>query len=391
MNFVSRMTAGRGIVSRSDRTTRSVSVSTISALPSITRRSARRIGTIVSGSYDAFNARQPSTILEARVVSRGRQDTASIQAPACSDVSLDDALHLTARRKPFSELFTQISHSIRQTWSRRDESAVTNQHLSRNTHESCSRGGDREHGGGHRILRRADGVERERGEVRLFTDLQSAHNVTDTDRLRAADGRQLQHLVRGRRFERQRARALRQQRDTRLLEQIHAIVARHRVRSQSDRDRGAKHLVERSDAVSELGVRDGAMRHARTRLRDARDVLLVDSYAMNEEWLELEHTERMQQFDGRPRARRYGDAAAAQSFGERAPRVDDQLAFDLALRDVYGHTQMLRAREIDGGAKEIVRDRVRRVRRYADAQARRLEIPQSRHLFAEHRHRLRNL
>src|SRR5262245_9915406 len=61
MNFVRRMTAGLGIVRRSDRTTRSESASTISALPSITSRSARRIGTIVSGSYDAFRARQPST------------------------------------------------------------------------------------------------------------------------------------------------------------------------------------------------------------------------------------------------------------------------------------------------------------------------------------------
>src|SRR5438477_12199573 len=61
MNFVRRMTAGRGNVSRSDRTTRSESASTISALPSITRRRARRIGTIVSGAYDALSAKQPTT------------------------------------------------------------------------------------------------------------------------------------------------------------------------------------------------------------------------------------------------------------------------------------------------------------------------------------------
>src|SRR5580704_8226187 len=60
MNFVSRMTAGRGTVNRSERTTRSWSASTISALPSIRSRSARRIGTIVSGSYDALSARQPT-------------------------------------------------------------------------------------------------------------------------------------------------------------------------------------------------------------------------------------------------------------------------------------------------------------------------------------------
>ena len=60
MNFVSRITAGRGMVSRSDRTTRSGSASTISALPSMTSRSARRMGTMVSGSNDAFSARQPT-------------------------------------------------------------------------------------------------------------------------------------------------------------------------------------------------------------------------------------------------------------------------------------------------------------------------------------------
>src|SRR6267143_806943 len=52
------MTAGRGIARRSLRTTAPLSASTISAFPSITRRKARRTGTIVSGSNDALSARQ---------------------------------------------------------------------------------------------------------------------------------------------------------------------------------------------------------------------------------------------------------------------------------------------------------------------------------------------
>src|SRR4051812_21969353 len=60
MNLVRRMTAGRGMVRRSDRTTRSESASTISALPSMTSRNARRMGTMVSGSYDAFSAKHPT-------------------------------------------------------------------------------------------------------------------------------------------------------------------------------------------------------------------------------------------------------------------------------------------------------------------------------------------
>ena len=60
MNFVKRITAGRGIVNRSDRTTLSKSDSTISAFPSMTSRSARRMGTMVRGSNDAFSARHPT-------------------------------------------------------------------------------------------------------------------------------------------------------------------------------------------------------------------------------------------------------------------------------------------------------------------------------------------
>src|ERR1051325_3860606 len=60
MKRVRRMTAGRGSVSFSERTTRSESASTISAFPSMTSRRARRSGTIVSGSNEAFSARQPT-------------------------------------------------------------------------------------------------------------------------------------------------------------------------------------------------------------------------------------------------------------------------------------------------------------------------------------------
>ena len=60
MKRMRRITAGRGSVNRSERTTRSKSASTISAFPSMTSRSARRSGTIVNGSNEAFSARQPT-------------------------------------------------------------------------------------------------------------------------------------------------------------------------------------------------------------------------------------------------------------------------------------------------------------------------------------------
>ena len=53
---------GRGTVSRSLRTTRCPSASTISALPSMIRRRARRTGTSVSGSKDALRVRQRTLI-----------------------------------------------------------------------------------------------------------------------------------------------------------------------------------------------------------------------------------------------------------------------------------------------------------------------------------------
>jgi hypothetical protein len=58
MNFTRRMIAGLGRVSRSLLTTLPASASTISAFPSMTSRRARRTGTMVSGSKDAFSARQ---------------------------------------------------------------------------------------------------------------------------------------------------------------------------------------------------------------------------------------------------------------------------------------------------------------------------------------------
>src|ERR1700716_4766069 len=60
MKRVGRVTTGRGGGHLSDRTTRSASASTISAFPSITSRKARRSGTIVRGSNEAFSARQPT-------------------------------------------------------------------------------------------------------------------------------------------------------------------------------------------------------------------------------------------------------------------------------------------------------------------------------------------
>src|SRR4029077_8014614 len=70
------MTAGRGMARRSLLTT-GPSASTISALWSMTSRSARRTGTMVNGSNEAFKARQRK---EAPGGKRGRRK--EVPAPA---------------------------------------------------------------------------------------------------------------------------------------------------------------------------------------------------------------------------------------------------------------------------------------------------------------------
>jgi len=70
---------GRGTARRSARTARSASASTISALPSMTRRRARLSGTIVRGSYDALRARHP-TVTRASGVTR--QSNGRVWGPA---------------------------------------------------------------------------------------------------------------------------------------------------------------------------------------------------------------------------------------------------------------------------------------------------------------------
>src|SRR6185503_11928090 len=54
---------------------------TISALPSMTRRSARRMGTIVSGSNDAFSARQPRITRSLQALCDSSQSYARATAP----------------------------------------------------------------------------------------------------------------------------------------------------------------------------------------------------------------------------------------------------------------------------------------------------------------------
>ncbi len=125
-------------------------------------------------------------------------------------------------------------------------------------------------------------------------------------------------------------------------------------------------------------MRDGA-----SASHDRRDVTLVGAHAMNEERLRVEHAEPVEHVDRRAAADADVNAAAAQSVGEGTGTVGDEPLLFAALRGVNRHAEAVLSREVGRRAKEGIRDRVRRVRRNADADERRLEIAKAGDLLAE--------
>jgi hypothetical protein len=122
--------------------------------------------------------------------------------------------------------------------------------------------------------------------------------------------------------------------------------------------------------------------------RDGRDVALEQAHAVDEQRARVvQHAEALEQLDGRARARRDGDAAPAQPVGERAAALRHEVGLELALGDVDRHRQALAPCVLRRRAEERVRDRVRRVRRDAEAHEGRLARAQAADLLHELRHR----
>lgn len=79
---------------------------------------------------------------------------------------------------------------------------------------------------------------------------------------------------------------------------MHAIVAGHRVRTQTNRHAVREHAIERRDSVTEFGVRDRAMHNARTTVGHTRQIFIVHANGVNEQWPACQYAAGIEQRDG---------------------------------------------------------------------------------------------
>ena len=111
----------------------------------------------------------------------------------------------------------------------------------------------------------------------------------EAERTGAADRRKLQRF-RGRdAVVSPRPSALHEDRNSRLVEQVHAVVARHRVGAEADPQRGLEQLRQWRDAVAQFRVRGRTMRDRTVVPRQERDVRLGNAHAMNQQRSRAQH------------------------------------------------------------------------------------------------------
>src|SRR5262245_50709079 len=108
--------------------------------------------------------------------------------------------------------------------------------------------------------------------------------------------------------------------------------------------------------MSELGIRRWTMSHSAVVPDDANDVLCVDTHAVNQKWLEVEHARPLQQRDGRPRARCHDNVSFSQRVSERPNTIHHELALERTLGDVHRDWHPATPCECGGGNEEIVGD-----------------------------------
>src|SRR3954469_22164853 len=253
MNFVSRITAGRGMVSRSERTTRSCSASTISALPSMTRRSARRMGTMVRGSNDAFSARQPriTEFLQALLPyfklwpcnsPNKRAHPCDARATASSAPRsrrrYDGGAHAFRCRGPVAQSVRCALHAARERRIRIEEHGIAHERAAGHGDEGCRRARECEDGRSDRILRRATRAraECECREISRLSHLERADFPLESESTGRATRCEVEGACSRKGVDPPFARQGEEQCHARLVEQIHAVVARDGVGAQPDVD-----------------------------------------------------------------------------------------------------------------------------------------------------------
>src|SRR4029079_13733376 len=113
----------------------------------------------------------------------------------------------------------------------------------------------------------------------------------------SAERRKLEHIDTLRRLPRPQTSALCEECKSRLTENIHAIVARHGIASQSDRDSLSQPFTQRRAAVSKLAVRCGTVRNWRPCFCNRLDVAVANANAVNEQRGIREHSQISQQLN----------------------------------------------------------------------------------------------
>src|SRR5262245_20645313 len=106
------------------------------------------------------------------------------------------------------------------------------------------------------VLDRTHRISVKGSQVGRLSNLEGSDLTIEAKGTRTLDGRQLESLLRARGLTGTQLDALRQDRKARLLENVHAIVAGHRVRSEADDNAGGHELGQRCDAMTQLRIRD---------------------------------------------------------------------------------------------------------------------------------------
>jgi hypothetical protein len=119
-------------------------------------------------------------------------------------------------------------------------------------------------------------------EVSILPNFERSDARVDSERAGAAYCRQLKRLMRAERVVPAGGGTMNEDGEPSFVENIHAIVACHRIRAHADANSGGYERQERRDAVSELRVRRRTVRHRTAVTCHNLDVGIVNAYTMNE-------------------------------------------------------------------------------------------------------------
>src|SRR6266513_3418554 len=206
----------------------------------------------------------------------------------------------SARRRPFSESGANLRHAAGEQRIHRLASTTLNQDTASNRHQLGGATGEGKDGGGVWIAHRgrAGNIDTKRCEVGVLAGLERSDARVHSQCAGAPDRRQLECLVGSKSVVTASRGAVDEDGETRFVENVHSIVARHRIRSHSEGNLRAYEREQRRDSVSEFRVRRGAVGDRAAVARDRRNVGGVDPHAVDEQRARLERSTLLEQRDG---------------------------------------------------------------------------------------------